>query len=269
MKLSFLTIDSIKEFISGDCEFTPYLTGPEILKMFNNVGFRDIYDRQNGGMPNAVSRNKYVFDKLGEINGTREMIKLVEMVFDPRHFVKNTNLDIQKAVDSFNQLISQDGYRLELIEHTYKIIGSDLPEQVEIEIHFEDIQKKIIEQVTQAKFTIWVAVAWFTDPLLFDLLLKKKTAGVNVQVIVFDDEINAKHGFPYEDHFETVRVKPSGMFKNIMHHKFCVIDLKVVTHGSYNWTNKARWNKETISVDISRELAEKFAAQFILLKTNK
>jgi hypothetical protein len=40
----------------------------------------------------------------------------------------------------------------------------------------------------------------------------------------------------------------------------------MVIHGSYNWTNKARWNKETISIDVSRELAEKFASTFVDLK---
>jgi phosphatidylserine/phosphatidylglycerophosphate/cardiolipin synthase-like enzyme len=50
-----------------------------------------------------------------------------------------------------------------------------------------------------------------------------------------------------------------------MHHKFCIIDLKTVVHGSYNWTNKARWNKETVSIDNSRELAEKFATEFVAL----
>ena len=94
-------------------------------------------------------------------------------------------------------------------------------------------------------------------------MYNKKQEGVNVRPIVLDDEINKKYGFKYEDYFETKRAQPKGTFKNIMHHKFCVIDLKTVVHGSYNWTNKARWNKETISIDVSRELAEKFAAEFI------
>jgi len=51
-----------------------------------------------------------------------------------------------------------------------------------------------------------------------------------------------------------------------MHHKFCIIDLKTVIHGSYNWTNKARWHNETISIDVSRELAEKFASEFLKMK---
>ncbi|MFM6023723.1 MAG: phospholipase D-like domain-containing protein [Dolichospermum sp.] len=52
-----------------------------------------------------------------------------------------------------------------------------------------------------------------------------------------------------------------------MHNKFCMIDLKTVIHGSYNWTNKARFNKETITtIQDDRETAEKFADQFIQLK---
>ena len=51
-----------------------------------------------------------------------------------------------------------------------------------------------------------------------------------------------------------------------MHNKFCIIDLQTVIHGSYNWTNNAKYNDETIAIENSRELAEKFAKQFIKLK---
>jgi phosphatidylserine/phosphatidylglycerophosphate/cardiolipin synthase-like enzyme len=46
----------------------------------------------------------------------------------------------------------------------------------------------------------------------------------------------------------------------------CIIDLKTVIHGSYNWTNRAKFNNETIEVVSSREVAEKFSDQFIQLK---
>jgi phosphatidylserine/phosphatidylglycerophosphate/cardiolipin synthase-like enzyme len=266
MKLSDLTIDSIKEFISGDNGLTPGLSGPKILKLFNLVGFKDIYKYQDGGMPNSVSRNTYVFDRLMEINGTKEMKNLLEIVFDPRHFANDTRKNIDEAVAKINPLIQQDGYRFENIDGRYRIIGANLPDEVEVEIHFEDIQQQIIEQVKNAKFSIWVAVAWFTDKVLFDLLIEKKKEGLNIQIIVINDDINKTYGQPYEQHFETRRVNPTGKYQNFMHHKFCVIDLRTVIHGSYNWTNKARWNKETISVDVSRELAEKFATEFINLK---
>lgn len=265
MKLSDLTIESIKEFVSGDNGLTPRLSGPKILKLFNKVGFKDVYKFQGGGMPNSLSRNDYVIEKLYEINGTKELVNLFEILFDPRHFAIDNSTDIPSAVEKFNPLIQQDGYRIEEIDGKYKIIGSDLPEDIEVEIHFEDIQSQIIEQIRLAKFSIWVAVAWFTDKILMRELFNKKQAGINIRVVVLNDDINKNYGFDYEKYFETKRVEPTGIYKNIMHHKFCVIDLKTVVHGSYNWTNKARWNKETISIDNSRELAEKFATEFIEL----
>jgi phosphatidylserine/phosphatidylglycerophosphate/cardiolipin synthase-like enzyme len=265
MKLSDLTIESIKEFISGDNGLTPGLSGPNILKLFNQVGFKDVYKYQDGGMPNSLSRNAYVLEKLYEINGTKEMVKLLEIVFDPRHFAKDNSKDISAAVEKINPLIIQDGYRLEELDGKFKIIGADLPEEIEVEIHFEEIQAQIIEQIRNAKFSIWVAVAWFTDKALAKELHLKQKEGLNVRIVVLDDDINKKYGFDYEKYFDAKRVPKTGIYENIMHHKFCVIDLKTVIHGSYNWTNKARWNKETISIDQSRELAEKFASEFIQL----
>ena len=55
MKLSDLTIESIKEFISGDNGLTPSLSGPLILKLFNQVGFKDVYKWKDGGMPQNLS----------------------------------------------------------------------------------------------------------------------------------------------------------------------------------------------------------------------
>ena len=262
MNLTDYTIDSVKEFVSGDNELTPYLSGPKILRLFGEVGIRDVYD---GGMPQNESRNGYIFTKLKEINGTKEIVKFFEILFDPRHFAKDQSKNIELALEKFNILIQQDGYRLELIEDQYKIIGSDIPENIEIEIHFEDIQSKIIEQINNAKFSIWIAVAWFTDKEILRLLYRKKQEGLNIRIVVIDDEINSKHGINYEEYFEAKRVKPTGKYENIMHHKFCIIDFRTVIHGSYNWTVKAQWNKETISVDFGREIAEKFAGEFINL----
>ncbi|MCH4554129.1 phospholipase D-like domain-containing protein [Aestuariibaculum lutulentum] len=262
MNLTDFTLNSIKEFISGDCELTPYLSGPKIIKLFNEVGIRDIYD---GGMPENESRNAYVYKKLKEINGTKNIITLIELVFDPRHFAQDESLIISQAVEKINPLLTQDGYRIEEFEGKYKIVGADLPEEIEVEIHFEDIQNQIVEQIRSAKFTIWVAVAWFTDKVLMQELYNRSKDGLNIRLVVFDDDINNQYGFKYENVFETKRVKPSGIYKNIMHHKFCIIDFKTVIHGSYNWTNKARWNKETISIDYGKEIAEKFGNEFITL----
>lgn len=136
------------------------------------------------------------------------------------------------------------------------------------EVHFEEIQAKILEQIRNAKYTIWIAVAWFTDRVIIQELINKSAQGINVQVIVDDDHINQPYFTEYESRFEVIKAKKHGAYgKNIMHNKFCVIDLKTVLHGSYNWSNRAQYNKETISIEVSnRDMAEKFANEFIELK---
>ena len=42
--------------------------------------------------------------------------------------------------------------------------------------------------------------------------------------------------------------------------------MKRVIHGSYNWTVKAQYNNETITVSEGRDIAETFAEEFINIK---
>jgi len=106
----------------------------------------------------------------------------------------------------------------------------------------------------------------YLQSAVFEHLVAKKNQGVNVQVIIIDDEINKNSGLNFEENFESYRLEKVGKYENIMHNKFCIIDLKTVIHGSYNWTQRAQFNRETIVVEKSRENAERFAEQFIQLK---
>jgi phosphatidylserine/phosphatidylglycerophosphate/cardiolipin synthase-like enzyme len=141
-------------------------------------------------------------------------------------------------------------------------------DNIKLDVHFEKIQQQITEQIQSAKFTIWVAVAWFTDNVLFEHLILKNKQGVNVQLIIIDDDINGKSGLNYEKEFETYRIRKTGRYENMMHNKFCIIDLKTVIHGSYNWTKKAQYNNEAITVLNNYKKTEEFADQFIHLKNN-
>lgn len=129
---------------------------------------------------------------------------------------------------------------------------------------FEGIKDLLTRELNSAKYLIWVAVAWFTDRDLANLLYKKSKQGVNVQIIINDDEINSTLASGLKDHFETYLVPKSA--KQLMHNKFCVIDLQTVVHGSYNWTNKAQYNNETATKVDSVAQAKQFADEFIRLK---
>jgi hypothetical protein len=267
MQLSPLTIDRLKTFIIGDGGAFPRLTGPDILQLFHQVGFKDVYDHSSGGMPGALSRKNYAAEKLKEINGRPEMQRLLESVVSKAHFLPYPGLDYVKAIEVINAILAEDGYNfVEIGDGKYKVSGAVVAEAAVIQAHFTENREKIIEEIRKARFLIWVAVAWLTDKKLLSELRKKKDEGLNIQIVTQDDEINATLKDPVMHVFEAYYKQPGGKYKNLMHHKFCIIDLKTVVHGSYNWTTRAQYNEETVTVNHSTEFAAEFASRFIELK---
>ncbi|AFZ25151.1 hypothetical protein Cylst_2980 [Cylindrospermum stagnale PCC 7417] len=265
MNLSEFAIDQLKTIVAGEHELTKtqYKTGRDLVDFFNSFGERDTYDQVFNDPSNRFySRPLFVVDKLKKLNGTKSIKNIIEKI------VNDDNNDKRVVADKLNEIIKPDNYFLEEIDGTYTVISQDnYDEDIKIEASFEENQTKIVEEISKAKFIIWVAVAWFTDDVLFRKLIEKKKQGINVQVIIIDDDINSTLNF--EEHFEIYRIPKTPKFANMMHHKFCVIDLCTVINGSYNWTKKAQFNCENITIFNSRQLAEEFANEFICLKSLK
>lgn len=111
-----------------------------------------------------------------------------------------------------------------------------------------NIQNVIQRELFAANSSIKIAVAWFTNDLLFQPLLLKLATGVKVDLILNKDEINLSSSID----FNFFALQGGNLYWNesnrLMHEKFCIIDDRVVITGSYNWTNKAEVNYESISV---------------------
>ena len=123
--------------------------------------------------------------------------------------------------------------------------------------------------MTSAKYMIWISVAWFTDPLLFQELINKKQQGIIIEIALDDCKKNREAEFKLENEFPVYWITVQSHFKNIMHEKFCVIDLYTSIHGTFNWTKAANYNKEHISIDKSHATAAAFADEFMKLKNKK
>jgi len=138
--------------------------------------------------------------------------------------------------------------------------------QPELEVVFEEQKNKIIEEIRQARFSIWIAVAWFTLDEIYDLLVQKRKEGLNIRIIISKDDINK---IKYEKYKKTLNIcgypKFGAYNDNLMHNKFCIIDLEKVIHGSYNWSKRAEYNRETVEIVKDRKNAEEFAEQFLKL----
>lgn len=119
-----------------------------------------------------------------------------------------------------------------------------------VEHYSHRIQNVIQKELFKAQKSIKIAVAWFTNDLLFQPLLLKLQAGVKVEIVLNRDEINDSEN--NEADFNAF-VKIGGILhwnesKELMHDKFCIIDDLVVLFGTYNWTYKAEYNHESICV---------------------
>ncbi|WP_262383908.1 phospholipase D-like domain-containing protein [Hymenobacter lutimineralis] len=137
---------------------------------------------------------------------------------------------------------------------------------METEAYFSGIQEIIRREIGLTKYSVHVAVAWFTDPVLFAALLERQRAGVAVALCVTQDEKNINfqpYGLPFGD-LEAAGGRVWVVEDRLMHHKFCVLDGRDVLTGSYNWTRKAaQSNEENIVLTTGDpELAHHFLREF-------
>jgi ribosomal protein L20A (L18A) len=142
--------------------------------------------------------------------------------------------------------------------------------------YFENIQSQIILELEDAKNSIKIAVAWFTDIEILKVLEKKQMQNVNIELVLSNDEINTGiFGLDYstlEKCGGKVYFVGGSNNETLMHNKFCIIDNMTIISGSYNWSKKARRNHENITViKNSVDLSNQFVVEFhtILKAYNK
>jgi phosphatidylserine/phosphatidylglycerophosphate/cardiolipin synthase-like enzyme len=134
------------------------------------------------------------------------------------------------------------------------------------EVFLEGQRAVIARHLNDAKSYILVAMAYFTDAGLFNMLIKKAQEGIRVQLIVRDEETNVLSEIDYEN---LNNLNGYFSYDKKIHHKFCVIDGLSVLSGSYNWTNQAaNINHEDLTVITDdMDTAYRYSARFFSIKT--
>lgn len=120
----------------------------------------------------------------------------------------------------------------------------------------------LISLIDSANSSVFVAVYTFTRGDLADALIRARLRGVDVRVIIEEENVAAR-GSEFE------RLRDSGVDVRIdgnsrlMHHKFMVIDGVIVVTGSYNFSAAAEdGNDENIVVIWDRSVASQYQAEF-------
>ena len=148
-----------------------------------------------------------------------------------------------------------------------------------IKHYSQNIQNVIQRELFAAKKSIKICVAWFTNDLLFQPLILQLNMGVKVELILNKDEINLSdsNDVDFDQFVENGGCLYWNTTDKLLHHKFCIIDDRVVITGSYNWTNKAEYNYEDItvctedseSINHYQKIFDKLSQEFPLLKSSE
>lgn len=131
------------------------------------------------------------------------------------------------------------------------------------EVIFKNVELRILKEIKEAHYSIFVSVAWFTNKKLFNALLEKAKNNCYVSIIIQLDDINLQCGIDYNQ----IKIGRSECFKiskntELLHDKFCVIDFQKVITGSYNWTYKASHNSENILILNDPSVATQYISRF-------
>jgi len=131
--------------------------------------------------------------------------------------------------------ILNDKYNLSLS----KISNSD------VLVLSKGIEEKLVDELSKATHSIFVAVAWFTNIVLFNEILNALERGINVKIVLNNDLINnGGYCLNFNDTIEKGAEIHIVEYPSHMNNKFCIIDEKIVFTGSYNWTVYAEHNND-------------------------
>lgn len=136
-------------------------------------------------------------------------------------------------------------------------------------VFFKNIQNEILSALDKTERSLHIALAWFTNDILFDAIMRLLDKGISINLVLMHDEINCN---PSALEFQKFIAKGGSLFfvnERLMHNKFCIIDSKVVITGSYNWTYSAEYsNIENVTLINDEFVASQFIEQFNVIIRN-
>lgn len=133
------------------------------------------------------------------------------------------------------------------------------------EAHFspgENCRRQLLDLLVSARESIDISVFTISDDRLSDAILVTHKRGVNVRLITDNDKARDQGSdiFYMIEMGIPVRMDAS---ENHMHHKFAVIDKRILVNGSFNWTRSATdYNQENILVTDEPKLVSAYLSEF-------
>lgn len=123
---------------------------------------------------------------------------------------------------------------------------------------------RFLKYLANARKSVDLCIYMFTQSTLADLLLDLQKADVKVRIITDSTEDEA--GGSQLERLRRAGIEVKSNKRNtgaLMHHKFVIIDDRMLLTGSFNWTNKAVVsNYEAVFVTTAKDLVTPFKNEF-------
>ena len=160
MRISERTIGRLGELITGDKKLSPYRSGPQLVRFFNELGFNDQYGSGFG------SRWSFAADRIRQWNGTPNLRRIIVSAFDARDFMnvsiydsetgEDRPLKIETAVSYLNDFLEFDGYEVVKNGRVYAIADRKRGEVLlDVKLEPQHLSHAfIVEQVDKCRLKI-------------------------------------------------------------------------------------------------------------------
>jgi mitochondrial cardiolipin hydrolase len=126
----------------------------------------------------------------------------------------------------------------------------------------EDCRRQLLDLLIAARETLDISVFTISDDRLSEAIIAAHKRGIQIRLITDNDKAQDQGSdiFRLMDHGVEVRMDNSAYH---MHHKFAVVDKRVLVNGSFNWTRSATdYNQENILVTDEPKLVTAYLTEF-------
>lgn len=132
--------------------------------------------------------------------------------------------------------------------------------------YFQNLPEHLCHHLSEARTSISAAICWFSHKDIFEVLLERLQSGVRVELLLEYDSQNIRDGGLDFQQF----IRLGGQLwacrgAGLMHHKFALVNQKLLLTGSYNWTYNS--NAENLLTTDDEKTVEAFQGEFERLKS--
>ena len=127
----------------------------------------------------------------------------------------------------------------------------------------ESHENNVVNMLRTCKYSLDICMFTMTNDKLFEAVEECWNANLDVRIITDDECVKQKGSDVFKLAAIGVPVKTDSSAQYHMHHKFVIVDKKVLITGSFNWTVQAvKNNNENVVMLQNKDLVGKYVTEF-------